>query len=304
MKPVLNIQQYEMKIYILLIIILSRALCQMGTPPDFPEGESSLQISIGKTIKITCSENPGNSTEIVLHVLKGNPKLLKTKPSLFTKQNASDFYFFLTQVDSSSLYTDDCDYSMLKFLRYITKANNLQFLVIDSTDELVNQQKLRMVRFSSPIKMFIFEDNISYETFFTNWTEYWECGNKLDYAPAYPFIKPEECRLMKINTEGLEESLYYYMTHPVFVFSAIGKNKQAEDILGSLSGMSKKLEIESNSGNELEGFSIDINNDLIDDAFWYIGVKKSNVIEWFARLYINISGEWVLMWYTYFNEMQ
>jgi len=293
-------------IFTLILLISVQALAQMGKPPAFPAGDAGIQTVIPDVVKVTCSDtvSPSEIHEYVLHTLKNNPKFPDTKPSYFTNYNASNYYLLLTQVDSSNLYIEDCDFSLLKFLRLRTKDNGLLYDVIDSSSPFVNIEKMRVIRWLEPLRLYMFEDQISYITTFSKWTEYWVCGDKFDYAPAYPFIRPDECSLWKMNTKGFEEDLHYYMTHPIFVFSAIGKDENSESELLTMAGKSKKFTMKTPDGRKLEGRAIDINGDDVKDAFWYVEIPKSKAIEWFARLYVNIEGKWVLMWYNYFNEMQ
>ncbi len=291
---------------IILLLYTSGVYSQMGKVPTFPFGEVRLQSAIPETVKITCVDSIDTNTvhEYVLHTLKYNPKFPDTKPSYFTGYNVKNYYLLLTQTDSSSLYIEDADLSLIKFLRYKTVNYSLQYDVVDSASYFVNVEKFRTIRWQEPLRLYLFEDGISYITTFNRWTEYWMCGDKLDYAPAYPFIRPEECSLWKENKKGFDEDLYYYMTHPIFVFSAIGLDDNSESELLTLSGKSRKFSMQTADGKKLTGRAIDINGDDIKDAFWYVEIVKSKVAEWFARLYVNIEGKWVLMWYNYFHEMQ
>lgn len=290
----------------LILLCTTHVRSQMGKPPTFPAGDDGLQSVIPNIVKITCTDSVSASDihEYTLHTLKNNPKFPDTKPSYFTSYNVTNYYLLLTQVDSTSLYIEDSDFSLIKFLRYKTKQYSLQYDVIDSASYFVNMEKMRMIRWSVPLRLYMFEDQISYITTFNRWTEYWVCGDKFDYAPAYPFIRPEECSLWKENKRGFEEDLHYYMTHPIFVFSAIGLDDNSESELLTLAGKSKKFSMKTSDGRKLDGRAIDINGDDVKDAFWYVEIPESKVIEWFARLYVNIEGKWVLMWYNYFNEMQ
>lgn len=53
----------------------------------------------------------------------------------------------------------------------------------------------------------------------------------------------------------------------------------------------------------IDGTGIDLDNDKILDAFWFNEVQDSQIIEVITRLYVNLEGKWIPIWYTYFREM-
>src|SRR5437773_8731323 len=112
------------KLVILLVL--------MGTAPSFPDGDASIQQKLADNITVDCISD--NSAMDVMHILQNNPVFKNNTASVFTKQNIQDSYIFLTQIDSSYLFTEDCDYSLLKFLRYESGTMNLQYAVVDSTE--------------------------------------------------------------------------------------------------------------------------------------------------------------------------
>ncbi len=277
-------------------------IVQMGMPLTFPEGDSSLQQPLADKIEVICKDNvyPEPSK---LHTLKNNPKFKKTSASLFTNDNTKNLYIFLTHIDSTYLYIEDCDYSLLKFLRYKTNQQNLAYKVVDSTTYFVNQEKLRLVRWDNGIAYKIFDNNTVFETSFDTYQEYWECGNKLDYSPKYPYSYPKRTLLRKNYTDEQNEDLGYILKNPIMVFSIIPLDDMSYDLPFNIEASSRKESLETNKGNDIEGTGIDLNNDKILDAFWFNEVQDSKIVEVATRLYINLSGKWVPIWYTYFKEM-
>ena len=273
---------------------------QMGTAPLFPDGEKSLQNPLARKIEVICADE--NKNKYIFHTLKKNPVFRKTKPSLFTRENTAGIYFFLTHIDSTYLYIEDCDYSLLKFLRYKTLHQELGFTVIDSTANIVNREKLRVIRWHKPVKMFMFEDGNTYETEFYEYTEYWQCSEKLDYAPRYPFVKPLPGYLRKNYTEEEESDIKYILSNPIMVFSVIPLDENNHELPYNLEGRSYRHSMETSSGDDIEGIAIDLNSDKIPDAFWYHDVISKKIVELFTRLYINVEGRWIPVWYTYFKE--
>lgn len=284
---------------ILKIITL---IVQMGMPLTFPEGDASLQQPLADKIEVICKDNvyPEPSK---LHTIKNNTKFKKTKPSIFTEENTKSLYIFLTHIDSTYLFLEDCDYSLLKFLRYKTQKQNLQYKVVDSTTYFVNEEKMRLVRWNNPIGYKMFDNNTVFETSIDSYAEYWECSNKLDYSPKYPYTYPKPTLLRKNYDDEQNEDLAYILKNPIMVFSILPLDEMSYDLPFNIEASSKKESLETTKGSEIEGTGIDLNNDKILDAFWFNEVQDSKIVEVATRLYINVGGKWVAVWYTYFREM-
>lgn len=283
-----------------LIKILS-IIVQFGMPPLFPDGDALLQQPLPDKIEVICKDNVSGSTS-KMHTLQNSPRLEKTSQSLFTNENVKNLYIFLTQIDSTHLFAEDCDYSMLKFLRYQANQYKLQYRIADSSSNFVNIERLRQIQWAKPVPIKLFENGTVFETTFNSYTEYWECSNKMDYSPKYPFIKPKDTPLRMNYTTEQEEELYYILTHPIMVFSIIPLDDMSYELPYNLDGKSYETKIGSNEG-KIEGMAIDLNGDKIDDAFWYNEIPDGKIAEVYTRLYINVDGKWKLWWYTYFREM-
>jgi hypothetical protein len=288
-------------------ILLSALICsvtfsQMGIAPSFPEGDASLQQKLADKIEITCKDIISGSTS-TLHTYKNTLKFKKTSKSLFTKQNIKNLYIFLTHIDSTYLFIEDVDYSLLKFLRYQSKQRIIQHTVIDSVDYIVNEEKMRVIRWENGIPFYIYENNVVFESKIKFYAEYWVCGDKLDYASKYPFSVPERTALRKNYTEEQYESLRYIMTHPIMVFSILPLDDNSYELPFNLEGKAEETFLISAGGDEIEGTGIDLNSDKVYDGFWYMDIKESKTYEVTVRLFINVDGAWTPIWYTYFKEM-
>ncbi|MFI5211776.1 MAG: hypothetical protein ACHQIH_02750 [Ignavibacteria bacterium] len=275
---------------------------QMGMPLTFPDGEASLQQPLADKIEVICKDE-GSTQSGTLHELKNNAKFEKTGPSLFTKENTRNLYIFLTHIDSTQLYVEDCDYSMLKFLRVKNKKQNLNYSIIDSVTYFVNNEKLRLVRWPGSIGYYIYENNTVFETSFDSYFEYWECSNKFDYSPKYPYTNPKRTPLRKNYTDEQSEDLKYILTNPIMVFSVIPLDENSFDLPYNLEGTSTETTLETTKGKNIDGMGIDLNGDKILDAFWYHEIQDSKIVRSATRLYINLEGKWIPVWYTYFSEM-
>jgi len=276
-------------------------IVQFGLPPEFPAGDANLQQGLEDKIEVVCKDNfSGQMT--TLHVLKNNPKFKKTTPSLFTEDNTKNLYIFLTHIDSTYLYIEDCDYSMLKFLRQKTKHSNLNFTVVDSANYNIKEEKLRVIRWSKGIDFKIFENSTVFETKFDTYMEFWQCVDKLGFAQKYPFVKPKPTALRKNYTEDQSEDLKYILSHPIMVLSVIPLDDLSYDLPFNLVGKSFETSLETTGEGDIEGTGIDLDGDKTLDAFWYMDIVDIKPVEVFTRLYINVEGKWKPVWYTYFKE--
>lgn len=284
------------------LLKLITLIVQMGMPLTFPEGDAMLQQPLADKIEVICKDDMYPQAQ-KLHTLKNNPKFKKTSSSIFTPENTKNLYIFLTHIDSTYLYVEDCDYSLLKFLRYKTKHQNLQANIVDSTTNFVNTEKLRLVRWQQPLNYMMFEHNTVFETSMDTYTEYWECSNKMDYSPKYPYTYPKPTLLRMNYDDEQSEDLAYILKNPIMVFSIMPLDDMSYELPFNTEAASKKEKLESSKGDDIEGTGIDLNNDKILDAFWFNEVQDSKIIEVVTRLYINVSGKWTPIWYTYFREM-
>lgn len=284
------------------ILKILTLIVQMGMPLTFPDGEAMLQQPLADKIEVICKDNV-YPQPTKLHTVKNHPKFKKSSPSIFTKDNTKNLYIFLTHIDSTYLYVEDCDYSMLKFLRYKSQQQNLAAKVVDSATYFVNEEKLRLVRWDNGIGFKMFENNTVFETTFDTYSEYWECGNKMDYSPKYPYTYPKPTLLRLNYDDEQNEDLQYILKNPIMVFSILPLDDMSYDLPFNTEASSKKESLELSKGVDIDGRGIDLNNDKILDAFWFNEEQESKIVEFVTRLYINVEGKWIPVWYTYFKEM-
>jgi len=306
-------------IFTILIFLLFcvSSYAQMGSKPTFPEGDASRQGMLPDTVVVLCTSFNQETREEYIDTLCGfykHPKLQNTSPSLFTKENVNNIFVLLTQIDSNRLFITDTDYSLLKFLRLKTTINDLSFNIYDSTEYIVNDEEYRVIAWDDGIPLKLYENNRIYNTKFYEWREFLECGEKLDYAPALPFAIPITTDLIK-NTDTIKFNNDNYKLDiqdwipSNFLFTIIPLKEDINGWLEELKGntfldyTSLNLGDHPYSGLHISGEGIDLNNDNIIDAFWYVEKGSGNLIEWYTRLYSNIDGVWTPMWFQYFNEM-
>ena len=300
-------------LFALLIFLFccASSFAQMGSKPTFPEGEASRQGKLPDTVVVLCTSFNEETNEEYSDTLCGfykYPRLQDAIPSLFTKENVKDIFVLLTQVDSNKLLITDTDYSLLKFLRLKTALNDLSYSIFDSTEYFVNDEDYRVIKWEDGIPLKLYENDEVYNTKFYDWKEFWECDEKLDYAPAFPYAVPVPTDLVKkYNVEDFEFDYISEWFHPNFVFSIIPLNDESKEWMDELKGRTievsnELLKVHSNDISKIAGRGIDLNNDNITDAFWFVEKESGPLIEWYARLYLNIDGEWTPIWFQYFNE--
>jgi len=217
----------------------------MGSKPTFPEGDASHQGKLPDTVVVLCTSFSEETNEKYVDTLCGfykSPKLKETSPSLFTKENVKDIFVLLTQAHSNKLLITDTDYSLLKFLRLKTVLNDLSYSIFDSTEYFVNDEEYRVIKWDEGIPFKLYENDRIYNTKFYEWKEFWECGEKLDYAPALPFAVPIPTVLAKMfEVENFKEDYISKWFHPNFVFSVIPLNDESSDWLNDLKGSTSKM---------------------------------------------------------------
>ena len=306
------------RLFALLMFLLfcASSFAQMGSKPTFPEGESSRQGKLPDTVVVLCTSFNEETSEEYIDTLCGfykHPKLQDVSPSLFSKENVKDIFVLLTQIDSNKLLITDTDYSLLRFLRLKTALNDLNYSVYDSTEYFVNDEEYRVIKWDEGIPLKIYENDGVYNTKFYDWREFWECGEKLDYAPALPFAIPVPTYLIK-NLDTVKFGEDDEITNipdwipSNFVFTIIPLKENSNDWLDELKGstfldfQSLNLGDHPYSGLHISGEGIDLDGDNVRDAFWYTEKGSGNLIEWYTRLYLNIDGEWTPVWFQYFNE--
>lgn len=273
----------------------------MGTAPTFPDGDASLQQRLADKIEVGCKDDVTGSLT-TFHTLKNNPRFKKTSASLFTKENIKNLYVFLTHIDSTYLFIEDCDYSILRFLRYQSQHRSLQYTVADSVDYIVHEEKMRVIRWGRGIPYYIYDNNFVFDTKINFYAEYWQCSDKMSSATKYPFSVPDRTSLRKNYNEDQSEDLRYILSHPIMVFSIIPFDDNSYDLPYNLGGTAKEVSLTTVGGDDIDGTGIDLDGDKVIDGFWFMDISDTKIVEVYVRLYINVGGEWIPIWYTYFKE--
>jgi hypothetical protein len=86
------------------------------------------------------------------------------------------------------------------------------------------------------------------------------------------------------------------------VFSVLPLDDNNFDLPYNLEGTAVEASLKTSKGDNIEGTGIDLNGDKVLDGFWFMDISDTKVVEVYVRLYINVEGEWIPIWYTYFKE--
>lgn len=269
-------------------INISEILSLLNSPTKFPEGLACLQGRLEEKVIIVCSTYKFRF-----------PSLSISKPSLFTKDNVKDIFVFLTLVDSNRLQCSDYNYSFIRFLRYKTFLEDRSFSVKDGKEEHLNIVDYRKIIWNKPIRMTLYDEKGIYPTSFSEWKEIWSCSERYDYSPAHPFINISPTALVKPVPEDKRENwAYKYYSHPEFVFSVIKLQDDRPHVLDKIEKCSAYDTILTDQKSKAK--CVDLNLDRVPDVLWYTDYYNNGNYS-MTYLYLNVNGQWVPVWYRYYD---
>jgi hypothetical protein len=277
-----------------------RADLDRATP--FPGGIASLQLPLGDTLLYQCGTG------------KRRCEMLRdTLASFFDSINVRRVYIGLFHIDPAApqpggLDYEDCDYSLLRFLRYRCLLEKTAFYVKDTTEEYVNPVELRTIHFRKPLQLLICENNRHYSQSVSYWRTAWQCHERIDYAPPFAYLNPMSTPLKGKYTWGNDGAASWndsiriiWEERPEFVPFILPlqeKDAALKATLDSLGGSTIAMRIKSVGGNAVEGTGIDLDKDRVPDIFWYRDPRVDMYYTgWNCWMYLNIGGHWVPYWY-------
>jgi hypothetical protein len=282
---------------------------QYGSPSSFPGGIASLQVELTDTVLADCGTRKNSSV-----------KLKPGLASLFDSLNTGNIYVGLLHANfglynpdnKTGVDFDDCDYSLLRFLRLRYLLDPYPVKVGDGTEELVNICAYRKMNFTKSFTIYTYSEDHVYPLQLNYWKEFWECEQRADYAPKYPFLgltgkKPKVHLKMNDPAATWDDSLRtIWDQNPQFIPFILPLGDST--ILfnpDSLSGKVKSISLETISGKKIQGSGIDLNHDNTEDIFWYIEERNMEgyFIGWITWMYLNIGGQWKCTWYRIHTSM-
>lgn len=234
------------------------------------------------------------------------PILLSFKPtegkSYFTEKNISNYYFFLTMLDTNVFYMPDANYGLLSFMRLKTVKQNLSFKVKNGKEEYVNNCNYEEVIWENKIPVYLFHETGKLQTYFNRWKELWECGQKSDYAPDYGFtnIQPVKGIYHKVSEENEFEER---MNNPYMVLGYVVLDEAKND-LNEVKALPKSMQLVSVNGKVTKGFGVDLNNDKHADVFWCHQISElgPSFFERYTVLYLKLYKDWIPVYALVYNE--
>lgn len=281
----------------------------------FPSGLGCYQQPIQQTFLHICALKTNTYEEFytgpadTVYPTKINKIVEQFKPtsgqSFFTATNCLPYYFFLTQVDSTSLFMADTQYGLLNFMRLKTKKYDLSYGIKRGEEEMVNMCKYMEIEWKKQVDVFMLDDNTVYKSFFRRWREFWECGQKYDYAPEYALVKLAPVDGLKRTYPNHTQRDYQnWLNNPNFIFSFIAMNKKTDTLFNNIRVKTYPLQLMTNKGIVRKGQGLDLNKDKHADVFWYnhITFEGPSMPVRHTILYLKINSDWTPVYIIKYNE--
>ena len=280
---------------------------------DFPYGFMSLQQALNDSIHHLCEVDCKLCEEFLIAgdddtaycAFEGEfiESFKNTQgKSFFTSQKDLNYYFFLTQVDSSNLLFEDTEYAFLHFMKLKTQKNKLEFKNKVEQEEYVNICDQQEITWKIPVNVNLLDKNKWYQSTFTQWKEVWECGQKADYAPQYAWIDIKPVKQIFKRYSDYSSPLNG-INDPAFVFSYVALD-ESKDELKQIQTEVVKMQLVTTKGKVCKGFGIDLNSDKHADVFWYnrVYLKGAPTLKRNTVLYLKLETGWTPVYIHNFSR--
>jgi len=282
---------------------------------SFPDGWAFHQLPLGDSLLricepaySLCEEFSNEKTDDSLYCKKEGPILEKFQntagKSYFRKENIRNYYFFLTLIDTSDFFVQDTHYGLLHFMKLKQQRYKNAFAITYGEEDYVNICTYQEIKWKDPIIITHLEHSRVYASTFQNWYEVWECGEKYDYAPTFPYIdiKPNSALSKSFLPYSEEDEIARFWDSPDFVFSYIRMDESADDPLKKLNVKSYSMQLMTKAGKVRKGKGLDLNNDKHADVFWYNHYDIAPLGTRYTILYLKIDESWTPFYYQCFND--
>lgn len=211
--------------------------------------------------------------------VRENPKIKKTEPSFFNKENQNKYLIFEINFDGKSIpFSWDCDLSILNHLskydiNISTEERKFKELIYNETE----------IKLKENIPTLIWTNEKIFRTKVSEWflTNYFDCPETISF-PSIRFEKIFELENARTNMQKGIAILPFD--------NSINKISQSE------------IELLTIENNILKGIGYDINNDKINDIFCFYEELDEEGFTGYKRLYINVNGYWTCKWIEYYEE--
>ncbi len=285
----------------------------IGKKQQFPNGFASLQQTLNDSIHRVCeleckicedwyaSENFDTTYCKKEGVFIEQFKSTEGE-SYFNSINYLNYYFFLAEVDSCFISMDDTEYGLLNFMKLKTKKNKLEYSVKVIKEEWVNMCDNEKINWKNPVPVFLFEKGKVLESSFSRWEEIWDCGQKADYAPRYPYVEIKRVKSIFKRYPDYGSPLNA-LENPYFVFSYLLLDETQNELKNS-TAKPYNMQLVTAKGEIRKGTGIDLNNDKHADVFWYdrIYMKGCPVQKRNTVLYLKIADVWTPVYINNFSR--
>lgn len=207
--------------------------------------------------------------------IKESPKFKNTLKSFFTENNTKNLLVLSVYFSGYGVpFTSDYTFSVLDYLSKKYPSNKTDLYRVKNEFSSITE-----IRWKNPEKVKIWINGQSFQTRINNYSLYGtsnfnECPGTIDFSSFYYYKIPE----LKI-----ENPLTNNLTGLAFIGTEI-----------NLDNLTKtEYELETKNNRKIQGVGYDINNDNIPDIFYYY--EMIDDISAYGRIYLNISGNWILL---------
>lgn len=281
-------------------------------PQPFPSGWACLQQPLEDSVWRICERITSVCTEWgitdsaadeygCLRETKLIPRFRETAgESVFTEENTRSCYFFLTEMADTNLYFQDTQYGLLHFLKWYSHRGGPGFQVKNGQASYVNRCQYREIIWDKPMEVRWLKKKRFETVTFRRWKEFWECGQKHDYAPVYPYVNlPPIPRDTSVS--GYDPDIFTLILEPVCAFSYVCMQPE-KDILKNLHPVQKQMQLVTEEGRVVKGEGIDFTGDGHAEVFWFHQFTPTPAPERYTLLFLKIGKQWTPVYYTHQNE--
>lgn len=228
--------------------------------------------------------------------LRPNPVFKRSTASFFNLKNANQLMVFPVDVLSNSkLCVTDCEN---KFFKQFKNIESLKLSMLkDKREESLSYVELELIPSNKPEIIMLANNKIIKSKILS-----WHKGGINECPGNHSFPS------LTIDANEFDKKIRDSRSYFIFgmISSRIKESSEIKTVIGIYSprlntikegiapALPDEYQLETVSGQLINGFTLDLNNDRKVDIFWFMELIDSET-EYF-RLYLNIEGKWCCKW--------
>jgi hypothetical protein len=212
-----------------------------------------------------------------------NPELISCKPSLFTNKNADSVFIFPVNFDMNAIAAvKDCEF---RFLNLIYSKKRICEKQVTQTNGQIPGKSVNgeILTWKNKIQVTLIVRNSLINTSVDYWYLMDDEPNYCREAKIFPFLQ------LKPNSR-IDKEIWKQDAEAIGIITF---NRNQSWMTRMNTGISD-FKLKTTDGKEINGKSMDLNRDSIQDIFWYW--EQINSRTRYFRLFININGSWKCRW--------